>query len=931
MSTAWYRIVSPRAEVSEGRSFHPDEFAIALEQVVAGSAPADYREPGQFFARTSFTRALTENVGLIMRRLLGETANTAPVLTLLTQFGGGKTHTLTALYHLASNGDTARSFPGVEHLMANAFLPAIPKAKVSVFVGNAWDPQPGKETPWIDLARRLAGDAGVELLGTDALTTPPGTETLQRIFYAAGEPVLLLFDEVLNFINRHRRFAEPFYAYLQNLTVAMTGTTNAALVVSLPRSQVEMTDWDIQWQDRITKVVRRVASNLVTNDEGEIADVVCRRLFEDRGSAQVRRNVARLYADWCFDNRAQLPPEWTAVETARNDSEARDFLRTRFEAAYPFHPATLSVFQRKWSSVSQFQATRGTLAMLAQWVSLAYRDGYTYRRDEPLITLGSAPLHSPEFRGVVLGQLGETRLMGALDTDIAGDQAHARALDVDTRDALKDIHRRVGAAIFFESSGGQVNRIGHLPELRFAIGAPSVDTTSVHTAAIGLEGRSFYIRRIGSDGFQISYRPTLKKVVSERRASLDYRTEVLPKMRRLVQDTFDRGRTLSLVTFPADESAVDDTPRLTLVVMDPEVEWNAESRARLVAWTRQRGQNPRLYPGALVWCIKQPGSKLRQEVQDWLGWQRVLGEIESGTLGGDLTPAEIRDVRDAVRDEGKEAQDEVWASYRYLVLFDPTEADGLRVIDLGVGHASSGETLSGRVIAALKANSLLNEGIGAGYLDRNWPPALLQSGAWPLTSLRQSFLNGALTRLLDPDNVLRARLMEFISRGDFGLASGPRPDGTYERVWYNEMVLADEIAFEPGVFLIKKEKAQALKAPVVTPPPTPGPEPQPNPNPGPLPPAGGDPPAPPTSGNNRPVPPAETITQTVRLTGSIPADSWNRVGTRLIPKLRSGGQVQIEVEISVDVESSQAQNLIGELNQILEDLGLAGQVGVKTS
>ena len=101
---AWYKVATPRKEVREGRSFNPDEFAIHLEQVIAKTAPEDYLEPEQFFARTCFTRALREHAGMVLRRLSGETANTAPVMTLITQFGGGKTHTLTALYHLVTNG-----------------------------------------------------------------------------------------------------------------------------------------------------------------------------------------------------------------------------------------------------------------------------------------------------------------------------------------------------------------------------------------------------------------------------------------------------------------------------------------------------------------------------------------------------------------------------------------------------------------------------------------------------------------------------------------------------------------------------------------------------------------------------------------------------------------------------------------------------------
>src|SRR5262249_19346469 len=220
-------------------------------------------------------------------------------------------------------------------------------------------------------------------LGKAAKTTPRGTDSIGRLIQIAGGSVLVLFDEVLNFLNRHRPMAESFHAFLQNLTVAMTATTQGAAVISLPRSQVEMTDWDLQWQERITKVVRRVAKDLIANDEAEISEVVRRRLFEDLGGEKLRKNVAREFADWCFERRAQLPPEWTAVDTATTEAKSREYLQTRFEACYPFHPATLSVFQRKWQALHQYQQTRGTLAMLAQWISWAYRDGVTHATREP--------------------------------------------------------------------------------------------------------------------------------------------------------------------------------------------------------------------------------------------------------------------------------------------------------------------------------------------------------------------------------------------------------------------------------------------------------------------------------------------------------------------------------------------------------------------
>ena len=634
----WYKHVSPRKEVREGRSFSPDEFAIALEQVLAGTAPDDYKRPEQFFSRTVFTAALTEHAGMVLRRLSGETANTSPVLTLITQFGGGKTHTLTALYHLASAGPRALDLPGISELLKAAGLAAAPAARVGVFVGNAWDPQPGRETPWIDLAHQIAGDSGVEALGSAAATIPPGTEALGRVFTAANAPVLVLLDEVLNFINRHRGMADAFLSFIQNLTVATTGTTRAAAVISLPRSQVEMTDADQVWQDRITKVVRRVARDLFANDEAEISEVIRRRLFEEIGDERTRKRVAREYADWCFERRHQLPPEWTAVDTASTEAKARDFLRGRFEACYPFHPATLSVFQRKWRALAQFQQTRGTLAMLAQWISVAWPDHFQSRRTEPLITLGSAPLHVPEFRAIVLGQLGESRLDAAILADIAGQPCHAGALDADTKGALRDIHRRVGTAILFKSSGGQIDRVAHLPELRFALGEPpEVDTATIDMAASKLEAASFFIRKVGTDGYRIHHQATLRKVVSDRRASLDEETEIKPAIRKLVEDEFERGASVPILAFPADDAAIRDEPRLRLLIGDPEVEWNPNGAiaGRVAAWTRDRGGSQRLHPASLIWCLRKPGRELRDAVEQMLAWRRVLRELQEGLLGAD--------------------------------------------------------------------------------------------------------------------------------------------------------------------------------------------------------------------------------------------------------------------------------------------------------
>lgn len=530
----------------------------------------------------------------------------------------------------------------------------------------------------------------------------------------------------------------------------------------------------------------------------------------------------------------------------------------------------------------------------------------------------------------MLGQLGETKLLAAIDTDISGQQSHARALDADTKGALRDIHRRVGTTILFESSGGQRDKLAHLPELRFALGDPEIDTTTIDNAASALESRAFFIRRVGT-GYQIRHQPTLKKVVSDRRASLDEESEIKPAMRDLVEQEFKKGASLPLIPSPNDGTEIADSTKLSLVVMRPEVEWAGDGtlRSQIAEWTRYRGKSPRLYPGAIVWCFKKPGRDLREKVELWLAWKRVKKDVASGILGDDFDRNEKADIETNVKNAEEKAREEVWGDYRFVVIADQQETDGLKIIDLGAGHSSQADSLCGRVVATLKSQALLNESVGAGYLERNWPPALKDSGAWPLASLRQSFLNGALTRLLDPDTVLRAKIVEFVGRGDFGIASGTGANGVFERIWFEEIVAPEDVTFEPGVFLLTKAKAKAARKtseqesviPTITSeagnvqttiqPPDPGAT------------------AIETGAESFEQAERTPSTVTLRLVGTIPSEAWNRFGTKILPKLRGNGALRLGVDCSISVNSDVAQNLTAELKQILSDLGLESTVKIE--
>jgi hypothetical protein len=185
--------------------------------------------------------------------------------------------------------------------------------------------------------------------------------------------------------------------------------------------------------------------------------------------------------------------------------------------------------------------------------------------------------------------------------------------------------------------------------------------------------------------------------------------------------------------------------------------------------------------------------------------------------------------------------------------------------------------------------------------------------------LRQSFLNGSLTRLLDPDAVLRRKIAEFVEKGDFGLASGPQAEGSYERLWHGESIPPEEVAFENGVFLLTKAKAQALrKAPSAAP------------KPQPITPSATTPPQDqPTPSEPHVQAPPQPSSRTFRISGNVPPGIWNRLGAKVIPKLRAGTHLQIAVEFTVTIDRSQSEGFQTDLQQVLQDLDLGGSVTVK--
>jgi predicted AAA+ superfamily ATPase len=633
----WYKVdgITPRQDLRDGVALEASEFAVHLDQVRDGKAPADYKDPQRFFERTYLTKYLTELSAQVVRRLSGITSGANSVFNLSTQFGGGKTHSLTLLYHLAKCGAAANKWVGVRKILNQAGIDSVPEAAVAVFVGTEFDSltgrggedgTPKRRTPWGEIAFQLGGKEAFEVVAQhEAEFIEPAGDVI-RAFLPKDKPCLILMDEIINYVSRYRRkgYNNRLFNFIQNLSETARGLDNVVLVVSIPASELEYTAEDETDEQRFKKMLDRVGKAVMVSAESETSEIIRRRLFEWNESAvsgegrvlltREAENTCREYAEWVVNHRQQLP-DWFSVDRAFE----------RFKETYPFHPTVLSVFERKWQALPRFQRTRGVLRMLALWVSHAYQDGYKGAHKDPIIGLGTAPLEDPGFRPVLYEQLGTDKLEAAITTDICGKKdAHAIRLDKEASAEIEKarLHQKVATAIFFESNGGQTKTEATLPEIRLAVAEPELNIANVETVLESLTDKCYYLS-VKQTKYQFSISPNLNKLLADRRASIqDSRIE--ERVRTEIQRVFSSSQGLHIVPFPESPSNIANQPALTLAVLSPDhCSQDKDTIPLIETMIKEAGTAARTYKSALIFAYVDSNAQLLEDARKLLAWEDI--------------------------------------------------------------------------------------------------------------------------------------------------------------------------------------------------------------------------------------------------------------------------------------------------------------------
>ena len=802
----WYQVVIPREDLRDNRPLDASEFAVHLDHIREQRAHPDYINPERFFARTYLTQSLLDLSAQVVRRLSGIKVETSAVFNMATQFGGGKTHSLTALYHLAKGGHAAQNWKGVETILSRAQVREIPQAAVAVFVGTEFDVvdgrggegEPRRKTPWGEIAWQLGGEhTFTPVAQHDERGIAPAGEALRRMLPAG--PTVILLDELLNYVSRARRtgLSSQLYDFLHNLSEEARARDNLVLCVSIPASELEMNPEDQRDYDSYKKLLDRVGKAISMSSDTEVTEIIRRRLFDWYGLPEDGKKVAADYGAWAREHQTEL---------ANLGGESPEDL---FQACYPFHPSLISVFQRKWQSLPRFQRTRGVLRLLALWVARAYQEEHRKDSREPLITLGSAPLADQTFRDALFEQLGSDQLAIPVSTDIAGKKdAHAVRLDREAIDAIKKarLHQRVATAIFFESNGGQsqTRMEASVPEIRAAVGHADLNLADVETVLEGLTAQCFYLNW-DRNRYRFGLRPNLNQMLVTRRGTVKEK-DIEARIEQTTLDLFKAGgKGVDRRCFPAKSNDVPDRPQLALVVLGLDhPALDPATMGFLESLLRECGTAGRTYKSGLIFVAPDHGAAIMAAARNVLAWEDIEADEETARQ---LEDAQRRSLAQSLGRAKADLKESIWRAYRHVFLLGKDNT--VKSLDLGQTTSSMAPSLSDLVINQLVKDDEITDVVGPNKLMRLWPPALTE---WSTKAVRDAFFaSPALPRLLDPNSIKRT-IADGVTAKLFGYASRDAV-GTLQLDCFGESLSELEVEISDDLFILRAQDAERLLEP----------------------------------------------------------------------------------------------------------------------
>lgn len=889
----WRLVVTPHRDVEHGE-FRKAEFALDLAQVLRGDAEPEYGDPREFFRRTYVTEGLRELLVNGINRLNGVGAD--PVVQLQTSFGGGKTHSMLALWHLMGGGVGIRELPESEAILRRVGdVDDRIEARRAAVVGTAFSATKPRvrdgcttRTIWGDLAWQLGGLEGYALLQRDdEAGLNPGSETLLDLLETHG-PALIVIDELV-------AFARPLYgkqdlhcsfdtlmSFIQSLTEALRRSSDSLLLVSIPESEREAGgEGGREVLERLTHTIGRIDSVWKPVAALESYEIVRRRLFTPEVKVTARDAVLKAFGAMYRKAARDYPGEV---------SES-DYLE-RMRASYPVHPELFQRLYEDWSTLERFQRTRGVLRMMASVIHSLWAGN-----DQSLLIMpGSVPLDDVAVRDEMLRYLPEN-WSAIVDGDVDGGASRPYQLDVNVSALGKYMAgRRVARSVFIGSAPTERSqRVRGLDESRIRLGTlqPGESAGAFNDA---LRRMSNELAHLYADGNRYWYdtRPTVNRMARERAQQIPDAELHQEALKRLKAIDCPRGAFPLHQVAPGSSADVADEQRVRIVLLGPQHghrSRDADSAAMREArgLLETRGNGPRYHRNMLVFLAPDETGKRAwlEALREVLAWRGIRRDIDNLVLNLDMH--QINQVDNALAKARQTLEGRLTEAWRWLLT--PTQGEASEALEIEAQRLNVRGNLYEEAAQRLEHDGLLVKVLSPDVLlmelDKTlWPADRPHLG---LRQLRDYLTQYCYLPRLRDSTVLAATIREGVSRAQpaFGYATRAREDGEYDGLVFREDV---KVYFDDNDVIVRREIAESLIVP---------PEPAPYPvSPTPLPetPIPTHPPAPPQKLAN--------YLGRVRLEPLRAQSTMRTVVEEVLEHLSSQAGAKVELELSIRARRS---------------------------
>jgi predicted AAA+ superfamily ATPase len=673
----WRDVIEPHPDVAQGR-YKNAEFAADLAQVARGEGAYEYRDPVEFFARTYVTEGMTGLLEQALRRICYKDGE--PVIQLKTAFGGGKTHSMLALYHMLRGRVLLDKIPNVKPVLERAGVATLPKANVAVLVGTAIDPTRSKRpnnrpgitinTVWGEMAAQLAESSGNDKLydyvkESDKKGVSPGSETLKNLFDAAG-PCLILMDELVAYAKKIYGASglpagtfDNFISFIQELTEAARASKNSLVVASIPESDIEIggeagktvLETIEHTFGRMESIWKPVAAN-------EGFEVVRRRLFLDCKNPEGRDVVCSKFSKMYNEKQSDFPIEARELE-----------YRDRMVSCYPIHPEVFERLYEDWATLERFQRTRGVLRLMAAVIHELWMGN-----DASLMIMpGSIPLDVPSVRDELTRHLSDN-WNGIVDKEVDGKNSIPYKTDKNPRYGKDHAARRVARTIMLGSAPTKREQVVRgIEASRIRLGVVQFDENiAVFNDAMNTlrNSLSFLYTNPSGDRFWYDSRPTLRKTADDRATQVpasDVEHEIETRLRSLRKEPPFSGVHIC----PASSLDVPDDQTARLVILRPADEYkrtnqNGSAMAAVTDILSNRGNTPRIYRNMLAFIAPDQDRMLSliDATRLYIAWKSIQDDSEDLNLDA----AQNRETRNNLHRANETVDARIKEAYCWLLV-----------------------------------------------------------------------------------------------------------------------------------------------------------------------------------------------------------------------------------------------------------------------